>query len=75
VNQPSRAALEEQNHGRMPSGPELLAMLEVFSTVDAVFTDHHAFSHPQRELGRVYRSWQKARRLLGQDDFEATEGF
>ena len=54
--------LRDDDPGRV--NPQvLLAMLEVWGTVDTVFREPDAFSNPRVELGRIHRSYLRARRI------------
>jgi hypothetical protein len=45
----------------------LLALLELFSVVDDVFTEDDAFDRARLStgLGRIYRAWKNTRKELG----------
>lgn len=49
--------------GCADAAPVLLPLLELFGTVDDVFTTEEAFSQDNihKSLGRIYRSWKEVR--------------
>lgn len=46
--------------------PVMIPLLELFSTVDDVFTEEGAFSeeHIRKSLGRIHRGWKSTRAAL-----------
>jgi hypothetical protein len=46
------------------SPEELIALLEAFSVLDDVFTEDDAFSKARVGMGRLYRAWKEARKVL-----------
>lgn len=50
----------------LEANPTLIPLLELFATVDDVFTTEDAFSqeHIKKSLGRIYREWKKTRAKL-----------
>jgi hypothetical protein len=50
---------------------EEAALLDLFATVDAVFTEPDAFDPNKTRIGhgRIYRAWKRARRTLAAQSY------
>lgn len=55
--------------GVQDAAPLVLPLLELFGTVDDVFTTEEAFSQDNihKSLGRIYRSWKEVRADIDPD--------